>query len=358
MLVRIRTEKKQKVIEMNKKISSILIISVLFLSILPVMTAASFAFDINRGNGKWAEDPTPEAQVLDWGYVRIGAEAARAAATGVVQVAVLDTGVDTDHPDLAGVVTWCVDVIDNVSCEDEDGHGTHTTGTIAALDNEIGIVGAAAGHVEMYMLKVLGRSGGDWYDLGTAIRMAADGPDGIEGNADDAEVISMSLGGDISSAPEIIDMLQDAIDYAWNAGTVIVSSAGNEGDGDSTTIEPAWPAMNDHVIAVGATGIYYDGSFVTEYTGAEEDAFVSFSNSGPYLDIAAPGVYITSLAPGGGTAVMSGTSMSCPYVAAFVALIMGNNPGISPLEVESILYGNALDIGYPLWTQGAGLLQA
>ena len=342
-------------------------ITSLIVALLPIMAVATYTFDIQRGGyggggGGGYVPPVIGPQVTDWGYDRVGAAAARAAATGLAQVAVLDTGVDTDHVDLEGVVTWCYNAITHLegcaNVEDADGHGTHTSGTIGALDNDVGIVGVAAGHVELYMIQVLGSSGGDWYDLADGIRYAADGPDHVSGTADDPEVISMSLGGDISSAPDIQTYLQDAIDYARAAGTIVVASAGNEGDGDSTTIEPSWPAMSDGVITVGATGIYADGGFVQTWTGAEEDVFPTFSNSGPYVNIAGPGVYITSLYNDGTTAVMSGTSMSCPLVAAIIALIMGNNPGIDQAGVEAILYGNAIDIGYPTFTQGAGLVQA
>ena len=215
---------------------------------LPVMASADvFTFDILRGPGSGSGGgyvpPVIGAQVNDWGYDYIGGDLARAGASGMVQVAVLDTGIDTDHVDLNPV--WCYNEIDDVegcaAVEDSDGHGTHTSGTISALDNEVGIVGIAAGFVELYVIQILGGNGGDWYDLGDAIIRAASGPDGIEGNADDAEVISMSVGGDISLAPSIIADLQVAIDYAWNAGTVLVASAGNEGDGDSSTTEHPQP---------------------------------------------------------------------------------------------------------------------
>lgn len=334
---------------------------VMALALLPTITVAAYTFDTQRG-GPWAVAPTIGPQVTDWGYDRINAAAARAATTGMVQVAVLDTGFDTDHVDLASVVTWCYDAINRVegcaNVEDDDGHGTHTSGTIGAIDNDVGTVGIAAGHVELYIVKVLGSNGGDWYDLADAIRYASDGPDHISGTADDAEVISMSLGGDISSAPDIQAYLQDAIDYAIAAGTVVVAAAGNEGDGDVTTIESSWPAMNDGVIAVGATGIVADGSFVTEWTGAEADAFPTFSNTGPYLAISAPGVYTTSLWNDGTVNTISGTSMATPHVAAVAALILANNPSLSPAQVASIIFANAIDLGYDAWQQGAGLIDA
>lgn len=302
-------------------------------------------------------------QILDWGYVRIGAADARSRTNGVVQVAVLDTGVDFDHPDLAGVVTWCYSAIKrtegcNRNSDDSDGHGTHVAGTIAALDNSQDIVGAAAGHVEIYNVKVLGRNGGDWNDLAHGIRVAAEGPDGVLGTADDAEVISMSLGGDISAFPDIQQMLQDAIDYARSGGSAVVAAAGNEGTCEAGDVQHSWPAENNGVITVGATGIYANGAFVREYTGTEEDVMPCFSNEMPpgVVDVSAPGVYITSLKRGGGTTEMSGTSMATPYTSAIVALLMAN--GYSADQALNRLKATAIDMGYPSTLQGAGLINA
>ncbi len=102
-------------------------------------------------------------------------------------------------------------------------HGTHVTGTIAAIDNSIDSVGVAAGHVEIYSRKSLGKSGGSLDDLAWSIMHATDGPDGILKTADDTEVIAMSLGGDISSSPSTIAMLQDAIDYSTSNGVTDLS---------------------------------------------------------------------------------------------------------------------------------------
>ncbi len=338
----------------------------LFVAMLPAITVSAYHFDVMRGgygNGGGYVPPTIGPQVADWGYERINAGAARAATTGTVQVAVLDTGFDTDHPDLAPVVTWCYDAINRVEgcayVEDTDGHGTHTSSTIGAIDNDIGTVGVAAGHVELYIIKVLGTTGGDWYDLADAIRYATNGPDHVPGTADDAEVISMSLGGDLTGATDIQAYLQDAIDYARSYGVVVVAAAGNEGDGVASTIEPSWPAMSNGVIAVGATGIIDEnGDWVTTWTGAETDVFPTFSNSGPYVGISAPGVYINALWNDGTTNVISGTSMATPHVAAVAALILANNPNLTPDEVYNIMAANAIDLGYDAWIQGAGLVDA
>ncbi len=298
---------------------------------------------------------TPTPQVADWGYMRVNADGARAATSGSVIVAVLDTGVDSKHADLQGVLVSCFSGIkradyacDDRNVKDDDGHGTHVAGTIAALDNTQDSVGVASGHVQIISGKVLGRRGGDWADLSWAIMHATDLG---------ANVITMSLGGDISSSQSTIDMLQNAIDYAYNRGVAIVAAAGNEGDAtcSATDTEPSWPAMNNNVIAVGATGLHDGTNFVTEWTGAEDDVFPCFSNSGSYVDISAPGVYITASAAGGGVTDLSGTSMAAPHVAAMLVLLMAQ--GMSNVQAENYILNNAIDLGYPATLQGAGLMQ-
>ncbi len=355
-----------------KKFKGTLMIILMVLSLLPLVAPAAVpgfnlndSFDIYKGKppGKGGGGEVP--QVEDWGYARIGAAFARSQTTGTVQVAVLDTGVDTSHPDLAGVVTWCFSGIKrgNYDCsdrnvKDDDGHGTHVTGTIAALDNSIDSVGVAAGHVEIYSGKVLGKRGGSWDDLAWSIMHATDGPDGILGTADDAEVISMSLGGDISSSPSTIAMLQDAIDYATSNGVAVVAAAGNEGTCEAGDVQHSWPAENAGVFTVGATGIYDGTNFVTEWTGAEQDVMPCFSNDMPagVVDISAPGVYITATKRGGGVTDLSGTSMATPHVAAVIALLMAN--GLSATQAQNRIVATALDMGYPSTMQGAGLMLA
>ncbi len=351
-----------------KKINGIMLIMIMFLSILPVVTVAVAVPGELHIMGKPAGvgKPGPSGQVTDWGYARIGADIARASISAgtKIHVAVLDTGVDYSHPDLAGVVTWCYSAIKQTEgCDrnsaDDDGHGTHVAGTIAALDNDIDSVGAAAGFVEIYNIKVLGKRGGDWYDLADAIRYATDGPDHTPGTADDADVISMSLGGDLTGATDIINYLQAAIDYADSYGVIIVAAAGNEGTCDPGDTQSSWPAMNNHVIAVGATGIVdSSGNWVTTWTGAESDAMPCFSNVLPnnMVDVSAPGVYITSLKKGGGTTEMSGTSMATPYTSAVIALMLAN--GWSYSAVLSRLQSTAIDMGYDASLQGAGLINA
>lgn len=349
---------------MNKA-KGFLVIFLMVAALVPLAVSAEPTFQLNDGfdvNGITAMAPPPGkgpggggdggsgAQVTDWGVVRLGGFQS---ATGVV-VAVLDSGVDASHPDLAGVVIACFSGIQRAdydcsdrNVKDDDGHGTHVAGTIAALNNDADAVGLAQ-DVSIISGKVLGKRGGDWSDLSWSIRHATDLG---------ADIISMSLGGDITGATSIINELQSAVDYAIANGVAVVAAAGNEGTCDAGDTQHSWPAMSNGVFTVGATGIVSGGAFVTEYTGAEEDVMPCFSNDMPagVVDVSAPGVYITSLSRGGGITEMSGTSMATPYVSAALAILMAG--GMSASQAQTYLVNNALDMGYSSTLQGAGLIQ-
>ena len=307
--------------------------------------------------GKGKPGKGQPAQQLPWGVDYIDAEKVwPLGLTGFVdvngdgdseiEVAVIDTGIDTDHPDLASNIKWGVAVshgrISN-NYNDKNGHGTHVSGTIAALDNNIGVVGVAPS-VEIYMIKALGNSGsGTWSDLIIAIDLAVKGPDGVidsDGDGvivgdpeDDApEVISMSLGGG-SPPPELHDM----IIQAYNYGITIVAAAGNEG-----ASQPSYPAAYPEVIAVGA--IDSNGNVP------------SWSNRLP--EVSAPGVDILSTYPDDTYNTLSGTSMATPHVAGTVALMQAarlanglpllppgteNDTGTS--TVRGILHTTSTDMG-------------
>jgi subtilisin family serine protease len=295
-------------------------------------------------------------QTIPWGVERVGAPTAWSITRGwvdlngdgdsEVEVAVFDTGVDVDHPDLAANIKWGVSVLNgriSSKYNDLNGHGTHVTGTIAALDNSIGVVGVAP-KVEVYMLRVLGASGmGSWSDLVIAIDLAIKGPDGvvdkdgdgkIVGDPDDdaPEVFSMSLGG--SNPPEELHI---AIQTAYNWGIVIVAAAGNEG-----APSPSYPAAYPEVIAVGAI----------DSSGNVPD----WSNRKP--ELTAPGVDVLSTYPDDTYKTLSGTSMATPHVSAAVALIQAARlaKGLPPLPpgtfsdmttstVRGLLHLTADDLG-------------
>ena len=261
-----------------------------------------------------------------------------------VNVAVLDSGVDMSHPDLRGQIAWTYDATGE-GFYDFSGHGTHVTGTIAALRDGAGIAGVAP-IANIYAIKVLAQTNngeGEWSWLETAIYKAVQGPDGIVGTADDANVINMSFGsGTEVPTPGVLS----AIQFAYAHGVVMVAAAGNKGDGNPATTEINYPAALPQVIAVGASNLFGD--------------LTSFSSSAPYLEVAAPGDMVISTYLNGGYAIWGGTSMSTPHVTGIAALILANN-GYMPVgsfgdhgmnTVRGILHsyttsaGTSWDAGY------------
>jgi subtilisin family serine protease len=245
-----------------------------------------------------------------------------------VKVAVLDTGIDVKHPDLrvAGGASF---VKGSKSYSDDNGHGTHVAGIIAALDNEIGVVGVAPG-AELYAVKVLNKQGSGFISWVVA---------GIEWSiSNEMQVISMSLGSTSDSTT-----LHDVITLAYSRGIVLVAAAGNSGPGENTV---EYPAKYGEVIAVGATDA--------------DDNVASWSSRGSELELAAPGVSIYSTYKGGTYATLSGTSMACPHVTGTVALILQKNPCLTPNEVRGILRGSAENLGSEGWdsTYRYGLVNA
>ncbi|MFA7368731.1 MAG: S8 family serine peptidase, partial [Kiritimatiellales bacterium] len=277
-----------------------------------------------------------------WGMVKINATGAWDVTTGStnVIVAVIDTGIDLTHPDLASNLWKNVSEVSGAPGVDDDGngkiddihgwdfvnndntpaddnnHGTHCAGTIGAVgNNNLGVVGVCW-NVRLMALKAgdaLGRLSDS--DTAEAIRYASDKK---------ANVISASFGGAGTSDTE-----RDAIAYANSKGVLFVAAAGNNAtDNDSV---PFYPASYDlpNVVSVAATD--------------QGDALASFSNYGKTsVDLAAPGVNIYSTVPGGNIDSMQGTSMACPHVAGAAALLLGANPSFSPLQVKAALL-NAVD---------------
>jgi thermitase len=255
-----------------------------------------------------------------WGMVKIEAAQAWEITTGSsnINIAILDTGVDLDHPDLADKLISNINFSNSGTMDDVYGHGTHVAGIAAAItDNGVGVVGL--GYTSTIMnVKVLSDMGAGLYSwIASGIIWAAD---------NGAEIINMSLGGPSSSSA-----LEDAIDYAWNKGVVVVAAAGNNGD---TT--PMYPAYYTNCIAVAATN--------------SNDGRASWSNYGDWVDVAAPGVSIYSTLKNNSYGYMSGTSMASPHVAGLAALVFTavsdvNGNGKLNDEVRSRIEATCDDIG-------------
>ncbi len=249
-----------------------------------------------------------------------------------VVVAVLDTGVDLDHPDLDGVaVTAPRNMIWNTSdVSDVYGHGTHVAGTIfAQADNETGIAGIAPDSTLM-PVKVLDDNGfGSFSDV-------LDGVDWAREHG--ADIINLSLGG--SLAPEQVALMQPTFTAAREAGILTVAASGNSG-----SPQVFYPAGLNGVLAVGAV---------------DQDDFVAeFSTFSRVVDISAPGVDTLSTVYGDYER-WSGTSMASPHVAGVAALVWADRPGLNVRKLEAVLRSSAVDLGNPGWDRyfGDGRLDA
>jgi thermitase len=262
-----------------------------------------------------------------WGPQKVFASQAWDLSTGDpnVIVAIVDSGADPNHPDLAGkLVTGYNFMNSSTNTTDDHGHGTHVAGIVAAAtDNGVGIAGVAF-NSQIMPLKVYDKSTDAWYSrIANAIIYAAD---------NGAKVINLSLGNYPSSG-----YLQYAVNYAWDAGCVLVGAAGNNNCSD-----PFYPAAYDNVIGVAATD--------------QSDVKASWSNWGAHISVAAPGVsiYSTYWNSGSTYAHMSGTSMAAPHVAGLAALLFSQDGGRSNATVRSLIEGSADDLGDAGWDQYYG----
>lgn len=231
-----------------------------------------------------------------------------------VVVAVIDTGVDMNHPDLEGRTTEGINIVNEQSKPlDDVGHGTHVAGIISALVNNREGVAGISWYNKIMPIKVLDETGaGTTYSVAQGIIWAAD---------HGAKVINMSLGNYADA-----QFLHDAIRYAFDKDVVLIAASGND-----NTERPGYPAAYPEVFAVAATD--------------SRQQKASFSNYGDYIDVAAPGVNIASTYPDNHYAALSGTSMASPHVTALAALIRSANPLLKNTEVMDIMRQTAIDLG-------------
>jgi len=240
-------------------------------------------------------------------------------------VAVLDTGVQANHADLSGRVLAGYDFVNNDSnAADDNGHGTWVAGIIAAKPNDGYGVAGISWTDKILPVKIMNREGmGDTADLTSGIVWAAD---------HGATIINMSVGGFPSSS-----YVQDAVNYAWNKGVVLVGAAGNNG-----RQEDFYPAAFPNVVSVSATQV--------------NDEFAHWSSYGPKVDVSAPGASVqttncTVCTYGGHDTwgdhtYISGTSFATPNVAGVIALIRARYPSYTPAQVVSRLTSTVDDLGY------------
>ena len=247
-----------------------------------------------------------------WHLPKIQAPTAWDSTTGAgVTIAILDSGVDGTHPDLAARMVPGWNFYDNNSnTADIFGHGTKVAGAAAAIGNNGSGVAGVAWNAKIMPVRVADATGyAYWSTMATALTWAAD-------NGARVANISFSVQGSTT--------VQSAAQYMKNKGGVVINSAGNTGAIDSTL-------ASDTMISVAATD--------------SADARAGWSSYGPYVDLAAPGVGIWTTTMGGGYGAVNGTSFSSPVTAGVVALMKAANPALSPANVESILKSTAVDLG-------------
>lgn len=271
------------------------------------------------------------AETTPWGVARVnGGDGG-----GGINVAILDTGIDQDHPDLIDNIKYCVSFVtrfyqDAKSCEDKNGHGTHVAGTVAANGNIIGV----APEANLIIIKVCDRFGRCYGD-----DMAAGINDAVN---NEANIISMSVGGNTPDTG-VLEAIQNAV----NSDVLVIAAAGNDGhiDGFGSV---DYPAADSNVVAVGAI----DSSDKLAYFSSLGYESCTSGNEEGCVELVAPGVSIESTWKNGGYKTIHGTSMATPHVAGVAALMWTGDSGTT----RTTLKDNAIDLSLLFPQQGYGLI--
>lgn len=277
----------------------------------------------SKGTG---QKPSQPNQVTPWGISRIGAAQSWGTSTGTnVKIGIIDTGISTSHPDL--MIAGGVNAINpQKGYSDDNGHGSHVAGTVAALSNSIGVIGGSY-NASLYSIKVLGANGSGYL---------SDVIEGIQWCVNQGvRLVNLSLGTSTDSSS-----LREAVKAAYQSGLIMVAAAGNANGG-----AVIYPAAYPEVIAVSAS--------------TQGDNFAAFSSAGPEVDLIAPGSDIFSTYKGTGYATISGTSMAAPHTTAACGLKLALSPGVSPDQMRISLQASADPLpGLNSNQQGAGIVNA
>jgi subtilisin len=304
---------------------------------LDVETVSQVKLEAKPSSGTMAapSDRTP------WGMEAIYNDSSIQSTSGGsgIKVAVLDTGVNINHTDLAGSSEQCKDFTNrrtalvNGSCTDKNGHGTHVAGTVLAHGGSgQGIYGVAP-DADLWAYKVLNDQGSGYSDdIAGAIQHAAD--QAVSTNS--KVVISMSLGSSSKST-----LIADAVDYAYGKGVLVVAAAGNSGPGSNTI---GYPGALVNAVAVAAlenvqeNGTYRVADFSSRGNPATDGDYVIQERD---VELSAPGRAIESTWFDGSYNTISGTSMATPHVSGLAAKIWAANPNMSHTQLRAELQNRA-----------------
>lgn len=298
-----------------------------------------------RGDGGGAGSAAvfEDDDLYTWGLKAVGVPTAATSGSGS-RVAVLDTGVDTDHPDLVGRVAGTASFIDGESVEDGNGHGTHCIGTVAgSIAPASGPRYGVAPSAEILAAKVLsdagsGADGGILAGIQWAIGQRC-------------QIVSMSLGSPVSPSTPYSTVYETVAIRARTLGTLIIAAAGNSSRRDAGQIAPVGnPANCPSILSVAAVD---NGERIASFSSGTVPP-------GGQIDVAGPGVAVLSAAVGGGTRRLNGTSMATPHAAGVAAVILSSREGgaMTADELTARLFASARRLRLGSTDAGAGLVTA
>jgi subtilisin len=298
--------------------------------------------------------PSSQREFYDWGHQFAQMQDGLANGGAGVKIAVVDTGIRRDHPDLspAGGRNCIFGEDESFWYEDDDGHGSHCAGIIAALANGIGVKGYVP-RAQIYAYRVFAKDaeGASTFDIVKAIQRAVE---------DGCDIISMSLGADTPQSA-----IRSKTEFAYENGALCIAATGNEGG----TVN--YPAAFPAVLGVGAFGKF--GSYPEDslhrdnesdiHSADDQYYMANFSNFGEQVDFCAPGVAILSTVPGGFSA-WDGTSMACPQITGMAALALASHTDILNAQRDAerverliqFLKRSARPLGFGNDYEGAGCL--